>query len=110
MGIPFDGHITIELDIGDKALELCVSLACELHPGSPCTHDDPGSDPEVEIVSVGDVWEEFWKPDEAAPGGKRKVKTVYGPPALWMQDLIMKHAVRDDLMEQAPDPAEPDDI
>lgn len=103
MGIPFDGHITIELDIGDKALELIVNLGCELHRGSPRSHDDPGEPPHVEIVSVGDVWEEFWKPDAAAPGGQRRIKTVYGPASPWMQALILKHVDPDDLMEQAPD-------
>lgn len=105
MGIPYDTHITIELDIGHHALELCVDLACELIPGTPTTHDDPGTSDEVEIIRVGDMWEEF-----IMPGETKKTRKVYGPPSEWMQELIKKHADREELLERAPDPRERDDL
>lgn len=101
MGTRFTAHTAMEVSIGDSVIEFCVDLECMLHAGSKRTFDDPGDPGSVEIISVGEMWEDEL---EVTPDGKlKKVRKVHGVPSAWFQQLIIDHVDMDSLIEQAPE-------
>lgn len=101
MGTKFTGHTTIEIDIGEACLEYGVDLECELHKGAKRTFEDPGEDESVEVLSVGQMWEDIIDVDPVT-GVTRKTRKYHGVPSAWFQRIIIEHVSHEDLIEQAP--------